>query len=185
MGHAIPVFFLPIGKRERPRKLSKWNDATNILNRYYKEGDKVGFRMATSRNWWLEAILDDVSKALGISGLEFIVQEIALLDTEKLKEAQSAIQILTENLTSGKIEIDTEIINKIWGFHADMAETKHNLLFHKAFQEAKPFYDSYVTDSFSSYIGVVDFFSFIKTLDAIIVETLENNKYLLIVQPQP
>jgi hypothetical protein len=186
MGHSIPVFFIPIDRSEYPRELNKWDDVSDILNKYCEREDKSSFRVATSRNWWLERILDEACKALGILGFDFITKEISLLDYKELRAAQSAIKALQEKLINGKIEIDAKtVVNEIWGFSEHDIEIEYGLLFYKAYQEAEPFYDSYVVDGFYTYKGVVEFFSFLKTLDVVITEALESNNFLLVVQPQP
>lgn len=185
MGYSIPIIFLPIKKREQPRKLRSWEDGINLLNRYYEVRDKVGLRISTSRNWWLKEFLDETCKALNISDLEFIREEITVLDTNKLTKAIRAVDALIQQMTSSKLAISAKTINEIWGFDGEIANSNHAELFTKAFYEAEAFYDSYATDGFFTYKGVVDFFSFIKTLRLTMQEALEQDKYLLVVQPQP
>lgn len=130
----------------------------------------------------LNGICCDCVSCFELKGLEFIQEEIACLVIDELKNGLFAIGKLLDVISDG-----------IPDFPPD-ADSAKNLpeyqdipkeVFRKALQESKPSFKFRAHDNVESYEGLIDFFSFLESLEAAMKLSLENEKYLLIVQPQP
>ncbi len=182
MGHSIPVFLIPISDDEIPTKLENWHSAYDILNKYADVSNENKCWKVTSRNWWLEWHLIRLCEFFKIKGFEFIGKEIACLGNDELLNGRIAIGKLLDDISDGMPDFPP-------GFYPD-----ENLLgyrdipgqkFREALQESKPSFDFYAHDDAESYDGLVDFFSFVKSVQTAIDYSLEKKKFLLIIQPQP
>jgi hypothetical protein len=185
MSHVIPVFFIPVKKDEIPGQLHDWQDVNDLLNKYYEQRHTYGVRISSSRNWWFEKIFHDSAETLGVQNLDFILDEITLLDAEDLQKTKQALVLFVASFSKDKFPLSLEETNKIWSFRREVDFATIKQMFKKAVNESKPFYECYAVDGADTYEGLFDFFSFVKMLQSAIVDALENEKCLLIVRPQP
>jgi len=182
MSYSIPVFLIPISYEEIPSKLENWHSAHNILNQYADISDENKLWRITSRNWWLEWHLIRMCEFLEINELEFVGMEIACLGNAELLNGRAAIGKLFDAISDGMPDFppdfypDENLLD-----YQDIPRQK----FREALRESKPAFDFYAYDSSESYEGLVDFFSFVKSVQDAIDYSLERKKFLLIVQPQP
>ena len=177
MGHSIPVFIFVIDPSEIPSPLSSWLDAQDFIskrwNQWDREGDSPGFLQSVSRNWWHQHLLSLLRQAYGIQGLEFTAREVACLRKEALLAADAGLVRLFQNLESQDlpcVELDSEMYSDILG---------------EDYLEA--FHQAYVTQNVEQedrgFEAAVSFFSFLKSLQAIIAEALRTSQCLLYLMP--
>jgi hypothetical protein len=182
MSHSIPVFLIPIAGDEVPVNLENWRSAYDLMSKFSDMTNENKLWQIISRNWWLEWHLARLCEFLEIKGLEFIGKEISCLGPNELKSGQDAIMKLLRTVTNDIPVFPSEFYpNESLIDYSKIPKEKYEV----AVQEAAPSIEIYAHDDAESYEGLVDFLSFVRSLETAMRFCIENNQYLLIVQPQP
>jgi hypothetical protein len=190
MSHSIPVFFFPISDDEIPARLENWHSAEKLLSDKWDDREQNGLRTSTSRNWWHQHAINLICRHLQIDGLEFLQREIACLDRKQIQVSVSAIDKFLISCQRGIPELPLEMEkagsiwflrnyfegNKVKKFSASQIEKAHteSCVVHEIIARADSGYDL-----------LVEFFSFLKSVRAVLHECLSKNLKFLYVQPQP
>jgi hypothetical protein len=167
MSHAIPVFLIPLNADEVPQKLERWNDAEQLIG--VKIKDKIDNKIfcITSLNWWVQHAISLICTDLRITGLDFVMKEIAAVFESELIRAGEALEPLFKIIGGGipKLNPDSEKEGSIWGlrkYHEKGNEVPFTgKEIGSAYAKAGIFSDLCVSDS--GYQSDVDFFSSIET----------------------
>ncbi len=189
MSHSVPVFFFPISNDELPVELKDWHSAENLLSEKWESREQNGLRTSTSRNGWHQHAISLICKHLRIEGLEFLQKEIICLDAKQIEAGAKAIGTLLNSCQSGVPQLapDMEKEGSIWFLRNDYEGNKSKAFsiaqIEKAYSESRVV--SEVDSADAGYDSLVDFFSFLKSLQASLQECFSQNKQLLYVQPQP
>jgi hypothetical protein len=190
MSHYIPVFFLPIRDDECPANLENWHSAEELLANKWNQRKQSGLLKSASRNWWHQHAISLICEHLQIGGLQFLQLEITCLDLNQIRVASSAIDQLLSACQHGIPDLPPEIEEEgsIWFLRNYLAVRKAKKFttdqIEKAFAESRAALEiEGLTDS--DYNTLVEFFSFLKSVRAILQACLSQNKKLLYVQPQP
>ncbi len=189
MSYSIPVFFFPISNDELPVELKDWHSAENLLSKKWESREQNGLRTSTSRNGWHQHAIRLICEYLQIDGLEFLQKEIICLNAKQIKAGVEAMGKLLVSCQSGipKLTPEMEKTGSIW-YLRNYYEGNKSKEFSIA-QIEKAYAESHVAIEVNSadtgYDSLVDFFSFLKSLQASLQECLSQNKQLLYVQPQP
>ncbi len=189
MSNSIPVFFFPISNDELPVELKDWHSAENLLSSKWENREQNGLRTSTSRNWWHQHVVGLICEHLQIDGLEFLQKEIICLDSKQIETGIIAIGELLDSCQSGipKLTPEMEKEGSIWFLRNYYEGNKDKQFsanqFEKAYAESSVVVE--VNGAETGYDSLVDFFSFLKSLQASFQECLSQNKKLFYVQPQP
>jgi hypothetical protein len=188
MGHNIPVFFFPISDDELPERLDNWHAAEDLLSEKWDHREQNGLRTSTSRNWWHQHAIGLIGEYLQIDGLDFVQKEIICLNAKQIEVGIQALDQLLYSCRSGIPQLMPEMEKEgsIW-YLRNYYEGNKSKAFSVA-QIEKAYTESHVALEVNSadvgYESLVDFFSFLKSLQASLQECLSKNKQLLYVQPQ-
>ena len=190
MSHYLPVFFLPINDDECPENLEGWHSAEELLGDKLSNREQNGLLKSASRNRWHQHAIGLICEHLQINGLDFLQHEIACLDRNRIRVARGAIDKFLTVCQSGIPELTPamEKEGSIWflrnyfkGGEEKKFSTSH---LKKAFAESRAVLEIEGCAD-SGYNSLVEFFSFLKSVQAILQECLSQNRKLLYVQPQP
>lgn len=192
MSHYIPVFYFPIQKEEIPGNPDNRDSALAILKKRLEKQDESNLWKCTSRNWWLQHALLLICRGLEIEGLEFIDTdiEITYLDRKELEAASNALEKILHEIRNGIPRLGPEIEEEgsIWWLHHFIEEGEvkkfSNGIMRKAFSESKAVYEIDIIPD-SGYKSIVGFYSFLKSLEAAVIEAMNKNMNLMYIQIQP
>jgi hypothetical protein len=192
MSHYIPVFFFPIEREAVPEDRKDWDSAMDILKKRLERRNEHNLWKCTSRNWWLQHALLLICKGLGVGGLEFIDIdiEIAYLDNKELEAASNALDKVLREICNGIPYLGPEIDKEgsIWWLHhyRDKGRDKEYSIetMRRAFSESEATYEIDIFPD-SGYESVVGFYSFLKSLQAAVNETMSQDMSLMYFQMQP
>jgi hypothetical protein len=175
----IPILYGVVDKTCRNRPLLTWDDAIRLL----KEPDDpnnlaaAGIRMATSRNWWYQDLLDRICLGTPIVGIEFatVLEGWCCICEDELKTAYQAIEQVVNLLNSS--------ISHLGEWEDVIVEDLRQHL--TAFQQAEISFDIGGGGSYSRrFEANRDFCSFVKTLHFTMAEALERDAcFLYVVLP--
>lgn len=190
MSHYIPVFFFPVDDHEIPKALDRWDTASDLIGERYGKQEEYKMREVISRNWWFQETLNLLCSGLDITGLDFVLMEIACLNENQLQDAKLRLNEVLEKIRFDVPNLGSEIEgnNCIWYLRHYYKNGKKKR--YSSHEMQKPFIDSepkFIVRNFTDidYQSKVDFYSFIKSLKSCIEDCLSSGQKLLYVQPQP
>jgi hypothetical protein len=190
MSHFISVFFLPISDDECPEKLEGWRSAEQLLGDKLSTKEQNSVLISASPNWWHQHAVGLICQHLQIGGLEFLQHEIACLDRNQIQVASIAIVNFISACQHGIPELAPEMEKEgsIWFLRNYFEGNKDRKFTTSQIEQALA--ESLAVHEIrgladNGYNGLVEFFSFLKSVREILQECLSQNKKLLYVQPQP
>lgn len=195
MGHEIPTYLMLVPcDLGPPSRFTVWHDALPQLEA--AAGAPGGFPALRdrgrlwelmSRNWWCEWMIVDAARVCGVSAVDFLRNEVTLLDAPALDRARTGLVRLLAGL-----EADVDL-RSVPGFaravderHRDAHRMPEPLraagddeLLTVARQVAEP------TSNLDCYgpSTLVDFFSFVLSLQVAVERALAERECLLHVRP--
>ena len=181
---------MPISDDECPETLEDWHSAEDLLREKWSCRKHNGLLQSASRNWWHQHAISLVCEHLRIGGLDFLQHEFACLDQNQIQEANSAIGEVLMACQHGipKLTPKMEEEGSIW-FLRNYFKGNREMKFttsqiEQAFTEARAVLE---IEGFadSGYNSLVEFFSFLKSVQVVLQSCLNQNKKLIYVQPQP
>ena len=179
MGHNIPTFFFPVNEKDLNGSDLTEDFVQNLLGVKFESRYDEGIREVTSRNWWYQETVLELAKRLKISGLEFLSQELIVLEKPKLSHTIVSLNQLLSKI-SGSIPVFSDQQNEEYAGIAELRSVDCSL----AFQRSTP--DIVINPSVDSgFEAVVGFYSFLKSIIAAINNALERDLLLIYYRPQP
>ena len=179
MGHNIPTFFFPVNEKDLNGSDLTEDIVQNLLGDKFESRYDEGIREVTSRNWWYQEMVLELAKSLKISGLEFLSEELLVLDKPKLLQTFGSLDQLLSKISSS-IPVFSEQQNEEYAGIAELRSVDCSL----AFQRSTP--DIVINPSVDSGFEAVEgFYSFLKSIIAAINNALERDFLLIYYRPQP
>jgi hypothetical protein len=173
MSQYMPVFFFPLDKSQIPEKLETWEDAISLLENPLE--NKHLFE-SVSRNWWHQNTLNLICRGLQISGVEFVISEVACLCGDDLQAASEALDRVLNSITDDIPDLGQFEHTDVKGLRIP----EHR----RAVEQARP--SSKVSgDADWGFEAAVGFYSFVKSLREAVREATIARKCLMYVQIQP
>ena len=179
MGHNIPTFFFPVNTTVLKDIDVTEDFVQHYLGEKFESRHEEGIREVTSRNWWYQDTVLELVKRLNISGLEFLSDELIILDKTRLSKANASLdQLISKISDSIPVFSDQEHEEHI----GIIKLSREDVLF--AFQKANP--DFVINPPVDSgFEAVVGFYSFLKSMHAAINNALERDLLLVYYRSQP
>jgi len=177
MSSSVFVFFFLIDPSETPSHLSSWEDAEDVIsdrwNKREQAGNTQGYVLSASRNGWHQHLLHLICQAYGIQGLEFTAREIACLQKQGLLAGIAGLNRLFQIIQSQRLLDKLEMFE----LYSDILDQAYLAALHQAqiASEIEP-YDT-------GFEAAVSFFTFLKSLKAVIETAYQADKFLLYVMP--
>jgi hypothetical protein len=179
MGHNIPTFFFPVHKDDLKGSEFSEKFVQEVLGEKYETRFDEGVREVSSRNWWYQETALELAKQLDISGLNFLLEELLLLDKPSLSQAADSLAQLISEISS-TIPVFSEYEQEEYSGIKELRKVDCSL----AYERSSPAYE--VNPSVDSgFEAVVGFYSFLKSMRAAIYSALEKDQYLIYYRPQP
>lgn len=181
MGTDVRCFFVPVTREDAPQNLDA---ARSVVGDRYDRKEETGLRTSVSRNGWHLASLTDAAAAKGSTALNFLKEDLALLDLRETAEALGVLaEVLAdaaqglEALATTASEAASETLLAI-SLDQDPAELETRGLMRVAYREAAPSYSVEWTGD-AGYGALDGYFAFLKSLAACLLESLQRGHLLL------
>jgi hypothetical protein len=183
MSHYIPVFYFPIERAELPDNLDDSESALDLIATRWESPAESRLRSTTSRNWWHQQVLLELSNGLAVEGLEFVTSQVTCLDATELVRADQALGTLLETIGHGIPDLG-EHEPEHGGLWWIRQYTGNDEAFAAVLHTAQPSLDA--SSSKDGGLEAVEAFcSFVKSLREAMGDALAQGKCLLYVQLQP
>ena len=187
MSYFLPVYFIPVDRDEVPLRCETWSDVEPLIALRHSKKDSTNLYVSTSRNWWHEDALGQICRGVKVAGLEFISEEIVLLEATQIQDAidglENILSLVQEGVPDlGEYEVDH---GSVWWLKraSDTREfTKEEFV--KAFELSAPVIDAKV-EAEMGFGALVGFYTYLKSLKQSLQEAQGQNKLWLYVQPKP
>jgi hypothetical protein len=175
VSHSIPVFIFLLSGSEIPSPLASWRDASDLIgdrwDRWQQKGDTGDFMVSTSRNWWHQHLLYLLCQACDVHGLEFAAREISSLAGEELQAAALGLEELLRMLAARRIPEGGALLEP----YADILGPQLAAALDRAQAQAE------IEQQDAGFEAAVSFFSFLKSLRAMLRAASQQDKSLLFV----
>lgn len=180
------VFYAPIDREDIPPNWVNYKTPDDWLNRIWQKLENNGLRTSASRGGWHQNVIKLIARNSSVTGLEFLDCELTCLEAQDIQKGVIAINKLLDlcknNIPQLSSEEDEEYIAFL-RYESDWKQVITKDKYLRAYEEAHVTND---IETFAEYgyDALVALFSFIKTLQAVLIECLEQEKCFLYFEPQ-